>query len=340
MADTIIVSTSDANMVDYPLAIQAAGGDAAIQYGAQEHFRQFLDSLCITGGGRLKFGEFRLTQRAAGANFSVDLSAGYYVIPGSTSPLAVQGKYLVHTTATVNIATPAAPASGTRVHRIVAQVLDKAVDGGSSYGWRIWLMEDTGSGTPAVPANARNIGTVSITAGQANVLNSHIVDGQEYAVIQHGGLGMIYTKEYTPGGANLFTGSPTGAVSFVGMSMEAYCIAGRRYTARWKTHFIGDTASVRMFWSLCAGANATDVSAGSVLSVDEWVYPAVSDAPGKLFEADFTPSSSGTYFFNLGLRVSAGNFTVGRGNANEKVYITLEDRGSDTDDRIVRVTGA
>lgn len=341
MADTIIVSTSSADMVDYPLAIQATGADPEIEYGAQEHFRQFLDAITITGGGRLKFSEFRLSQRAAGANFSVDLSAGYYVISGTTSPVAVQGKYLVHTTAVINIPTPSAPASGTRIHRIVAQVNDKAVDGGSTYGWRIWLLEDTGSGTPAVPANARNIGTVSISSGQANVLDSHIVDGQEYAITQHGGLGLIYVKEYATTGTSVYSGAPTGADDeFAGYSMEAYCVAGKRYTVRWRFVYSASTAGARLYFAGYAGSNATDVSSGASLGVAEVEYLSTLDAPSMTLELDFTPSASGTYFFNLGVRISAGTVNVGRGTAGDKSWISMEDRGSDTDDRISRITGA
>lgn len=338
MSDTIIVSTSSADMVDYPLAIQAAGADPEIEYGAQEHFRQFLDALTLTGGGRVKFGEFKLVQRAAGANFSVDLSAGYYVISGTTSPTTVQGKYLVHTTAVINIATPSAPASGTRVHRIVAQVNDKAVDGGSSYGWRIWLMEDTGSGTPAVPANARNIGTVSISAGQPNVLNANITDGQEYAILQHGGLGMTHTKEFATTGTTLYSGSPTAAVDFVGMSLDAYCVAGRRYTIRWRFRY-SNSAAARVFFHGHAGANATDVSSGARLG-SRAVSAFTGETPGEVLELDFEPSSSGTYFFNLGAILNTGTLTVSRGTTEDKTWITVEDRGSNADDRIVRVTGA
>ncbi len=340
MADTVIVSTSNADMVDYPLAIQATGSDPEIEYGAQEHFRQFLDAMCITGGGRLKFGEFKLSQRAAGANFSVDLSAGYYVISGTTSPTTVQGKYLVHTTAVINIVTPSAPASGTRVHRIVAQVNDKAVDGGSSYGWRIWLLEDTGSGTPAVPANARNVGTVSISSGQANVLNSHITDGQEYAIVAHGGLGVIQTKEFATTGTALYTGTPGETVTFAGMTDAAYLVAGRRYTIRWKVKHTNTSAGVVHTLYGHAGATGTDVSIGVRLGRLEVYYPVAGRAPSDLLELDFEPAVSGTYHLNLGIGVSGGTVSVFRGTPDDINWITVEDKGSNTDDRIVRATGA
>lgn len=339
MADTIILSTASASMVDYPLAIQAAGGDPEIQYGAQEHFRQFLAAMTLSNG-RLKFGEFKLSQRAAGANFSVDLSAGYYVVPGTTSSLAVQGKYLVHSTAVINIATPTAPVSGTRVHRVVAQVNDKAVDGGSAYGWRIWLMEDTGSGTPAVPANALNIGTISISAGQANVLDANIVDGKEYALTQHGGLGMIQTKEYAATGAQLYNGAPGTTVTFCGMTDSAYLVTGRRYTIRWRVKFASTASNSTVVFYGHAGANSTDVSSGARIGRKEVYYPAAGAVPSEIVELDFEPPSSGTYYLNLGVSAATGTITVVKGTPDDINWITLKDRGSNTDDRLSRITGA
>lgn len=172
MADQIVLSTSNAGMVDYPIAIQATGGDPTIGYSAQDLMRATLHGV-FRRSGIVTTSALGVSQRSGGATFGVDVAAGQIVVPGTS--ITGQGKYLCTVTSTVQLPTPTAPASGTRTHRIVAEVLDKQVTG-SAYGWRLRLVEDTGTGLPAAPANSETIATVSIAAAQASVLNAHITD--------------------------------------------------------------------------------------------------------------------------------------------------------------------
>ncbi len=175
MADTIVVSTVDSQMVDEPLWLQAIGGDAAVNYSAPD-YRALMNAMWGSQG--VVIGAYpnscQITQRGAGANFSVDVAAGFVVITGDDT--AGQGKFLVESRGVVNVPTPAAPGSGTRVHRLVAQIRDKQALGTGTYDWIYWLREDTGSGTPAEPASAVTLATVLIAAGQASVLNANITD--------------------------------------------------------------------------------------------------------------------------------------------------------------------
>jgi hypothetical protein len=127
---------------------------------------------------------FTITQRAAGANFSVDISAMGAAVQGTS--ISNQGSYFVLNTGTVNLSTPSAPASGTRTHRVVAQLLDKQATG-TQYGWQFLLKEDTGTGLPALPANSVDLGRVSIAAGQASVQNANITQTWELASRWTGG---------------------------------------------------------------------------------------------------------------------------------------------------------
>lgn len=180
MANVVLASTADAGMIDYPVALQATGGDAAIQYAAGDHLRTLLDAL-VTSEGVLTPTGWKLSQRAAGANFSVDIAIGDGVIKGDQA--ANQGKYLCRTTAVVNLGTPSAPGTGTRVHRVIARVRDKQIIGTGTYDWTVETLEDTGSGTPALPASAVDLGTVSIAAGQANVATANITDTRPFALL-------------------------------------------------------------------------------------------------------------------------------------------------------------
>jgi hypothetical protein len=153
-----------------PLYMQAAGGDPTIAYPAVED-RLLITSMWETEG--VIAGGLKVSQRAAGANFSVDVAAGQAVISGDD--VANQGTYQVFSDAVENLTIPAPPGSGTRIHRVVAQVRDKLHSGSySTYDWLLQVLEDTGSGTPAVPGSAYSLALVSVSAGQASVLDSHI----------------------------------------------------------------------------------------------------------------------------------------------------------------------
>jgi hypothetical protein len=166
--------------VHQPVFLQPQAGDAAINYSAQE-FRQYTRGMLagtdvVTGAqGVSNRADLKVTQRGAGANFSVDVAAGLgYVAGGDT---ANQGTYVLWNDATVNVATPAAPGSGTQVHRLVLQVQDKLNNGAwSGYAGALTVLADTGSGTPAQPNSAITLATISIASGQASVLNANITD--------------------------------------------------------------------------------------------------------------------------------------------------------------------
>lgn len=178
MANTVVVSTASVGMVDRPFIMHAAGGDTPIQYGGTD-FRALLDSLTL-GEGVMGQNALKVVPRGAGANFSVDVSAGYAAIKGDA--VSNQGKYLVQATGTVSLATPGAPAAGTRNHRVIARVRDKQAGGGATtYDWTLELLEDTGSGAPAVPASAVPLALVTIQAGQSNVSSNHITDSRVQA---------------------------------------------------------------------------------------------------------------------------------------------------------------
>jgi hypothetical protein len=162
--------------VNKPVWMQATGGDTALQYSAQE-LRAVLEGMFKTEGILPAVGATacKVTQRGAGANFSVDIAPGHALITGDD--VAGQGMYLVKVSATENLVTPTAPGSGTRVHRVVLQIRDKLHLGTwTTYDCVPVLLQDTGSGTPATPNSALSLALVSIAAAQANVSNANITD--------------------------------------------------------------------------------------------------------------------------------------------------------------------
>lgn len=160
-----------------PLHMQPASGDPDTTYtGAEE--RALIEALFPFDGVVEKAGLLTLlqvTQRGAGANFSVDVAAGKGIVIGDD--VAGQGNYLCWNDATFNLATPTAPGSGTRLHRVGLQVRDKLNNGTwTQYDFTPLVVQDTGSGFPAEPASFLTLAQVSIAAGQANVSNANITD--------------------------------------------------------------------------------------------------------------------------------------------------------------------
>lgn len=149
-------------------------GDPEIDYAANET-RQLTAAL-VGGQGVVGGHDLKVVQRGAGANMSVDVNSGHAVVTGDDT--AGQGSYVIYNdTDGFNVTVPAAPGSGTRLHRVVAQIRDKRANGAwSTYDWTPLLLADTGGGTPAEPASALTLATVSVAAGQASVTNANIND--------------------------------------------------------------------------------------------------------------------------------------------------------------------
>lgn len=176
--------------IHIPISMQPTVGDATypagIPYTAQEFRQMFRSILNLIPGGLNAEGvcastDFAATQRAAGANFSIDVAAGYAWTNGND--ISWQGPYFVWSDAVTNVSTFSggggitAPGSGTRIHRLVLQVEDKLTNGTwTGYTANLLLLQDTGAGTPAEPNSADTIALVSIAAGQASILNANITD--------------------------------------------------------------------------------------------------------------------------------------------------------------------
>lgn len=153
--------------LELPLWLQAVTGDPLITYsGAQD--RTVLDMLVPRDGVSYK-NDLLVAQRAAGANFSVDVAPGVVAVSGTS--VAYQGTYVCRSTSSVNVPMPAPPGTGSRTDLVVAQVFDKQADGGSQYAWSPLGVQGT-----VVPPNALALAQVTRTAGEASILAAAIKD--------------------------------------------------------------------------------------------------------------------------------------------------------------------
>lgn len=162
------------------MLMQPGPGDPDLNYTAQEFRQNFRSALAMSSGvsgeqGVTSKAGFAVTQRGAGANFTVDVAAGHAFVLGDD--VTNQGTYFCWNDGVVNVTIPAPPASGSRTHRIVLQVEDKLNNATwSGYTGVLLCLADTGTGTPAEPNSAISLATVAVAAGQASVTNANITD--------------------------------------------------------------------------------------------------------------------------------------------------------------------
>src|SRR5690349_11782872 len=160
--------------------MQPAIGDAAIDFSAQE-LRQYVRAqLTMASGiggeqGVTSAASFKVTQRGAGANMSVDVASGLAYVVGDD--ISNQGTYEVWSDGTANVTGWTVPGAGTFHHRLVLQVQDKLANGAfSGYVANLVPVLDTGGGLPAEPASAITLATIDIPAGAGSITNSIIND--------------------------------------------------------------------------------------------------------------------------------------------------------------------
>jgi hypothetical protein len=163
--------------------MQPAVGDPEIDYSALEDRSGLLSAIFSREGVlNVDAGQLKVTQRAAGANFSVDIAAGRCAVDGDD--ISDQGTYLCTSTVTENRATPDPPASGTHQHRVVARVRDKLHNGAeTTYDWVLEVLADDGTGLPALPGSAIHLATVTIVAGATSVTDANITNEPNRATV-------------------------------------------------------------------------------------------------------------------------------------------------------------
>lgn len=156
-----------------PLWIQPASGTNTYT-GAQ--LRQLISAVSTVDGVKFK-NDLLVSQRAAGANMSVDVAAGTFTTTGDS--VANQGAYLAVSDAVANVVVSAAPGSGTRTDLICAQVYDNQEDGSGLMSWTPRYVQNLSLNTgapPATPPTALPLASVTVASGTASITNALIKD--------------------------------------------------------------------------------------------------------------------------------------------------------------------
>jgi hypothetical protein len=203
-----------------------------------------------------------VTQRAAGANMSVDVSDGAAIINGKSS--ATQGFYFVDNLGVQNV--PISPAHPTLARRdaIIATVVDDSFPGGGSGppGFRLDTVDGTPAASPTYPSiiassvgSAIVIAGVEVAAGATSITNANITN------VQNGALGSYINRGWATGLGGRIA-SPSNAVPTANLrdGLERYEIdTGRIFTRDGSTWVNTGSTRAGLTW-------ATTITQGSAVA--------------------------------------------------------------------------
>lgn len=151
------------------------------------------DRLLLAHGGAIQAGvwdsgDFAVTQRGAGANMSVDVAAGYCLVPANHPSNA--GLYHVQNDAVANTTVTAAHATLPRIDQICVQVTDTTDGGGASDAGTIVVLAgtptsgatlDNRTGAASLPNGTLRLADVLVGAAVTSITTSNIRDRRPWA---------------------------------------------------------------------------------------------------------------------------------------------------------------
>jgi hypothetical protein len=148
-----------------------------------EGLRRMIHSLMSNGEGVIYPTNLAVTERAAGANMSVDVAGGRAFVLGDEA--TYQGTYHIENRGVVNLTLSASDATHTRLDLIVAQVEDSAYSGGTD-AWSLAVVEGTPDASPAIPAtpdNALALGYVTVGAMASSISTGNFTDQRGFSAM-------------------------------------------------------------------------------------------------------------------------------------------------------------
>lgn len=161
-------------------------GSSSISYSAKD-VRRFMTAAPIIytqgGEGIVESGDFAVSQRAAGANMSVDVAAGEAYVKGDTN--ADEGSYYCRETGTLNATFTASDATNPRIDRVVLEVKNDSEDSSGLNKARIRVIDGTPTvgatltnltGAASVPSTCLLLANVLVGAGVTTILTANIQD--------------------------------------------------------------------------------------------------------------------------------------------------------------------
>lgn len=164
------------------MALQAPNyiQDGSTAYTAED-FRYNLETSCSLGEGVSGLPDYRVTQKASGANMSVDVAAGIGWVRGDTSTR--QGLYHVVNDATVNVAITTADSTDPRIDQVILRIYDDSYDGSGNFEATLEVLAgtpttgadlDNRDGAASLPDSAMMLADVLVPASATSITDSDI----------------------------------------------------------------------------------------------------------------------------------------------------------------------
>lgn len=273
-------------------------------------------------------GDFMVTQRAAGANMSVDIAAGsgaFACVQGDT--ITGQGLYVVapHSSAAINETISAAHATLPRVDQVILEVLDNQHDAGGSNLARTRVLSGTATagatlanrtGVASLPSSALLLADVLVAAADTSIGNTEIRDRRKWA---RGGNVTTFRNTNAAAGSDYTTTSTSMvAIDSTNLSFRVECSGVPLKFATGGT-ILHSVANGR--WALGLFMDGA-AQGGGTLAIGTSTT-ASNNNPANAFH-EFTPSA-GSHLFQVGYQaVDAGTVTL-RAGATAPFTVSLEE---------------
>lgn len=293
------------------------------KYSAQR-VRALLMDLGVVQEGVVNANDWKVSQRAAGANKSVDIATGVGWIKGKTS--ARQGLYHAYNDAIVNLTIPDNASGNPRIDQIVVTVNDTTDGGAVSDNAVYQVIQGTPTAgatldnrngavaTGSLPASSLRIADIVVANGFTSIVTANIRDrrlwanGINWAV--NGSFGGNYTGTST---------TYTDVLAFTPVRLE--CSGSPLYITfsgrAWCT-----TAGQSAFFALFVDGASSGVQR-TITS------PAANEADAFQFEFAMIPTA-GSHLFQINPAVSSGSWVLENSSSAIPFFKIQEDLRSST----------
>lgn len=270
--------------------------------GAVNHardFRRFFAGVFLSEGV-LGATDLDVTQRAAGANMSVDVAAGKCLVSDAQT---VQGLYPLVSDAVTNLSIASNSSGSTRIDIVVARVKDTEYADASNAKTIEIVQGTAGSGVPATPTRCLKLAEVTVASGAASITNTNIAESRVWAGVGLGPRGQVVY------GSTTSTGSITTTVTDVtgGSTGSITTTAGRRYRYAFSVPVQSTVASDIVLLSVYKDGSALGTNVAFPVPAANVSYPVtfwVEDGP---------TAGSHTYKLRAQRYTGTGTITVGVG---------------------------
>jgi len=271
--------------------------------GAVNHARDFrrIFAGLFLSQGVLGSADLDVSQRAAGANMSVDVAVGKALISDAQT---VIGLYPFINDAIVNLAIAANAAGSTRIDLIVARVKDTEYGDASNVKTVEVVQGTAGAGVPATPTRCLALASVSIASGAASILTANITELRVWAGPGLGARGQLAQGSTTSTGSIVgtttdVTGSTTGALTTT---------AGRRYRYQFSVPVSSTVAADPIILTVYKDGAAYGQAVGFTVPAANVTYPV------SFFVEDSPTAASHTYKLTAVRFGGSGTVSVGIGS--------------------------